>query len=78
MRENTKYLNNNFRIEFIHCKIIFIFSRIFGFVARKPNVSNPDNQCHLFAELEPEQPATAIVNFLNKILSTSGVKSNFV
>ncbi|VEN36884.1 unnamed protein product [Callosobruchus maculatus] len=53
-------------------------NRIFGFVARKSNVSNPDNQCHLFAELEPEQPATAIVNFLNKILSSSGIKPNIV
>ncbi|XP_018561064.1 tensin isoform X3 [Anoplophora glabripennis] len=53
-------------------------NRIFGFVARKPNVNNPDNQCHLFAELEPEQPATAIVNFLNKVLSSSGIKPNIV
>ncbi|CAH1104712.1 unnamed protein product [Psylliodes chrysocephalus] len=53
-------------------------NRIFGFVARKPNVSNPDNQCHLFAELEPEQPATAIVNFLNKVLTSSGIKPNIV
>ncbi|KAJ8952247.1 hypothetical protein NQ318_007406, partial [Aromia moschata] len=53
-------------------------SRIFGFVARKSNVNNPDNQCHLFAELEPEQPATAIVNFLNKVLTSSGIKPNIV
>ncbi|KAG5891525.1 hypothetical protein JTB14_012585 [Gonioctena quinquepunctata] len=53
-------------------------NRIFGFVARKPNVSNPDNQCHLFAELEPEQPAIAIVNFLNKVLASSGIKPNIV
>ncbi|XP_074032700.1 focal adhesion protein tensin isoform X6 [Leptinotarsa decemlineata] len=53
-------------------------NRIFGFVARKPNVSNPDNQCHLFAELEPEQPATAIVNFLNKVLTSTGIKPNIV
>ncbi|XP_049821809.1 tensin-1 isoform X7 [Aethina tumida] len=53
-------------------------NRIFGFVARKPNVSNSDNQCHLFAELEPEQPATAIVNFVNKILTSSGYKPNMV
>ncbi|KAJ8968286.1 hypothetical protein NQ314_002380 [Rhamnusium bicolor] len=53
-------------------------NRIFGFVARKANVNNPDNQCHLFAELEPEQPATAIVNFLNKVLTSSGIKPNIV
>lgn len=52
-------------------------NKIFGFVARKP-ASNADNQCHLFAELEPEQPATAIVNFVNKMLSTSGTKANIV
>lgn len=42
-------------------------SRCFGFVARKPT-SKTDNQCHLFAELEPEQPASAIVNFVAKVL----------
>ncbi|KAF5286790.1 hypothetical protein FQR65_LT02208 [Abscondita terminalis] len=52
-------------------------NKIFGFIARKP-ASNSDNQCHIFAELEPEQPATAIVNFVNKMLSSSGVKSNIV
>ncbi|XP_012546536.2 tensin-1 isoform X3 [Bombyx mori] len=40
--------------------------RIFAFVAR--SASGQDNQCHVFAELEPEQPATAIVNFVNKAL----------
>ncbi|KAK5646403.1 hypothetical protein RI129_004867 [Pyrocoelia pectoralis] len=52
-------------------------NKIFGFVARKP-ASNADNQCHLFAELEPEQPATAIVNFVNKMLNASGTKANIV
>jgi len=52
-------------------------NKIFGFVARKP-ASSADNQCHLFAELEPEQPATAIVNFVNKVLSSSGTKANIV
>ncbi|GJQ86468.1 putative phosphotyrosine-binding protein [Trypoxylus dichotomus] len=46
--------------------------KIFGFVARKP--PGTDNQCHLFAELEPEQPATAIVNFVNKMLNSTGTK----
>ncbi|XP_063903479.1 tensin-1 isoform X8 [Zophobas morio] len=53
-------------------------NRVFGFIARKPNVSNPDNQCHLFAELEPEQPAVAIANFVNKVLTSSGIKPNIV
>lgn len=41
--------------------------RVFGFVARKPG-SAVENVCHLFAELDPEQPASAIVNFINKVL----------
>lgn len=46
---------------------IAYFSRCFGFVARKP-AHKSDNQCHIFAELEPEQPAVAIVNFVNKVM----------
>lgn len=41
--------------------------RVFGFVAKKPG-SVSENVCHLFAELDPEQPATAIVNFINKVM----------
>ncbi|GAB6021167.1 hypothetical protein CHUAL_003797 [Chamberlinius hualienensis] len=53
-------------------------NRIFGVVARKP-ASKTDNQCHLFAELEPEQPATAIVNFVTKVLmSTSTSRSTVI
>lgn len=53
----------------------FLFnSRVFGFVARKPT-SQTDNQCHLFAELEPEQPASAIVNFVTKVMMT-GMQQN--
>jgi tensin len=44
------------------------YSRVFGFVARKQGSLTADNQCHLFAELEPEQPATAIVNFVSKVM----------
>ncbi|XP_023317164.1 tensin-1 isoform X4 [Trichogramma pretiosum] len=52
--------------------------RCFGFVARKP-AHKSDNQCHIFAELEPEQPATAIVNFVNKVLmSCAHSKANIV
>lgn len=42
-------------------------SRLFGFVARKQG-STTDNVSHLFAELEPEQPAGAIVNFVSKMI----------
>ena len=41
--------------------------RVFGFVAKKPG-SMAENVCHLFAELDPEQPASAIVNFINKVM----------
>ncbi|XP_071941780.1 tensin-1-like isoform X3 [Antedon mediterranea] len=42
-------------------------ARIFGFVSRKPG-SLTDNVCHLFAEYEKEQPASAIVSFVTKVL----------
>ncbi|RXM99488.1 Tensin-3, partial [Acipenser ruthenus] len=41
--------------------------KIFGFVARKQG-SATDNVCHLFAEHDPEQPASAIVNFVSKVM----------
>ena len=40
--------------------------RIFGFVARRqPGQSTADNQCHVFAELDPSQPGQAVVDFIN-------------
>jgi len=39
-------------------------AKIFGFVAKKKG----GNQCLLFSELDPEQPASAIVNFVSKVL----------
>ncbi|KAK2174541.1 hypothetical protein NP493_795g01016 [Ridgeia piscesae] len=44
---------------------------IFGFVARKSG-SSTDNACHIFAELDPDQPASAIVNFVAKVLIGPG------
>ncbi|XP_077594703.1 tensin-1 isoform X2 [Stigmatopora nigra] len=41
--------------------------RLFGFVARKQG-STTDNVCHLFAELEPDQPASTIVSFVSKMM----------
>uniref|UniRef100_A0A8C0IN68 Tensin 2 n=1 Tax=Chelonoidis abingdonii TaxID=106734 RepID=A0A8C0IN68_CHEAB len=41
--------------------------RLFGFVAKKQG-SPCENVCHLFAELDPEQPALAIVNFITKVM----------
>lgn len=45
---------------------LVVFYRMFGFVARRS--SELGNVCHLFAELDSEQPATAIVNFINKVM----------
>ncbi|XP_040295442.1 tensin-1 isoform X15 [Bufo bufo] len=42
-------------------------AKLFGFVARKQG-STTDNVCHLFAELDPIQPATAIVNFVSRVI----------
>jgi len=44
---------------------------LFGFVARKSG-SVTDNACHLFAEKDPSQPATAIVSFIEKLLLKHG------
>ncbi|KAM9758384.1 tensin-2-like isoform 2-T2 [Menidia menidia] len=41
--------------------------RMFGFVARRTGATT-ENVCHLFAEMDPEQPAVAIVNFINKVM----------
>lgn len=43
------------------------FFRLFGFVARKQG-STTDNVSHLFAELEAEQPASAIVGFVSRMM----------
>ncbi|XP_054827366.1 tensin-1 isoform X4 [Eublepharis macularius] len=48
-------------------------SRLFGFVARKQG-STTDNVCHLFAELDPDQPAAAIVNFVSRVMLGSSQK----
>ncbi|XP_029941597.1 tensin-1-like [Salarias fasciatus] len=51
--------------------------RLYGFVARKQG-STTDNVSHLFAELDPDQPASAIVSFVSKVMKRgdlSGVKA---
>ncbi|KAG8003380.1 Tensin-3 [Nibea albiflora] len=48
-------------------------AKIFGFVARKSQTET-DNMCHLFAEHDPEQPASAIVNFVSKVMIGSHKK----
>ncbi|XP_029315404.1 tensin-1 isoform X7 [Cottoperca gobio] len=44
-------------------------AKLFGFVARKQG-STTDNVSHLFAEMDPDQPANAIVNFVSKMISS--------
>ncbi len=46
---------------------LYLF-RLFGFVARKQG-STTDNVSHLFAEMDPDQPASAIVNFVLKMIA---------
>ncbi|XP_012727619.2 tensin-3 isoform X1 [Fundulus heteroclitus] len=48
-------------------------AKIFGFVARKSQTET-ENVCHLFAEHDPEQPASAIVNFVSKVMIGSHKK----
>ncbi|XP_015419097.1 PREDICTED: tensin-1 isoform X10 [Myotis davidii] len=48
-------------------------AKLFGFVARKQG-STTDNACHLFAELDPNQPASAIVNFVSKVMLSASQK----
>ncbi|XP_010127436.1 PREDICTED: tensin-3-like, partial [Chlamydotis macqueenii] len=48
-------------------------AKVFAFVARKQG-SATDNICHLFAEHDPEQPASAIVNFVSKVMIGSQKK----
>lgn len=55
------------------CVSLSFSSRIFGFVARKSQ-SETENVCHLFAEHDPEQPASAIVNFVSKVMIGSHKK----
>uniref|UniRef100_A0A158R4Z4 SH2 domain-containing protein n=1 Tax=Syphacia muris TaxID=451379 RepID=A0A158R4Z4_9BILA len=42
-------------------------ARTFAFIARKAG-SYADNACHVFAELEQEQPASAVVSFITKVM----------
>jgi len=48
--------------------------RLFGFVACKP-ANRSCNQCHVLAELDLDQPARAIVNFVNKLMLAPGSSS---
>ena len=64
-----------FLVHFSVAHNLFEFFRVFGFVARKQGGAS-DNSCHLFAELDPDQPASAIVNFVTKVMiGQSKIKS---
>ncbi len=41
--------------------------RLFGFVAKKSTTAT-DNLGHVFAELSADQPAPAIVNFMQRVM----------
>lgn len=43
-------------------------------MARRSTSSN-DNQCHVFCELEANQPAAAITAFANKVIPSYGAQS---
>ncbi|CAF3838122.1 unnamed protein product [Rotaria magnacalcarata] len=46
-------------------------AKCFGFVSKKINgaiSSQQENECHIFAEVDLTQPATAIVNFVSKVM----------
>jgi len=45
-------------------------NKLFAFVARKA-AARACNQCHVFAELDLDQPARAIVNFVNKLMMST-------
>jgi len=49
----------------------YVWYRVFGFVARKSGATT-GNACHVFAEIDPNQPANAIVNFLTKVMIGQG------
>lgn len=55
--------------EWMWVNISLCVCRLFGFVARKQG-STTDNVSHLFAEMDPDQPASAIVSFVSKMIAS--------
>ncbi|CAF1607978.1 unnamed protein product [Rotaria sp. Silwood1] len=46
-------------------------AKCFGIVSKKINgtkSSQPENECHIFAEIDPSQPSAAIANFVSKVM----------
>ena len=61
-------------ILFLEFKTCFFLFRCFGFVSKKINdaeSSQEENECHIFAEIDPSQPAMAIVKFVSKVMIDS-------
>lgn len=56
---------------------IYYFSslRIFGLIT-KPQAKSSSSEVHLFVELDPDQPAIAIVDFINRYLIPSKADIN--
>ena len=52
--------------------LFFFLYRCFGFVSKKINGTKSsqtaENECHIFAEVDPSQPSSAIVNFVSKVM----------
>lgn len=42
-------------------------ARCFGFVVRK-QVNSRENECHVCAEIDNDQPASAVINFIHKAM----------
>ena len=42
--------------------------RIFGIICKSVETNGKSNNCHLFVEIDPDQPAIAIVDFINRYL----------
>lgn len=67
-----KTLNTGMCISVIDCnEYDAVCCRLFGLIAKKQG-SATENACHIFAELDPSQPASAIVNFITKVMMGQG------
>ena len=75
----SKYLYSTLSIKYLTIFLLMLLhhlrsGRMFGFVAKKSQ-SSLSNQCHVFTEVDPQQPASAIVNFISKVLISGNQSS---
>lgn len=71
MLPRAKYVVLSLSVQSMASSLCIAFSRCFGFVSKKINgnrSSTSENECHVFAEIDPSQPASAIVNFVSKVM----------